>query len=1065
MYKFNEVANFILESDYLLENETPEKMFMRVSKKIASVEKTEELIQYWTNRFYDTMVEGYWMPATPFLMNAGVNNMLSSCFVVGGLKDDLHSIFYTNERSAIITKMGGGIGLNISKLRERDAKIVSTKGKSTGPISFMKVFNTTLDVVMQARRRGAGIIVMDIYHSDIESFITVKSDHNEIKNFNISVLVDDNFMQAVKENKNIELKSPLGYVTKVINAKELFDKIVANARYHSEPGIIFRSAVNKDNPCLKVLGEIDSVNACVTGDTLVLTDKGYYRIDSILDKEINVWNGTEFSKVIPTITGKNEKILDIEFSDGSQLSCTEYHKFHTQQNLRAKVIVKQANELTTNDKLIKYNFPVIEGKINEDDKKMYTLGVYAGDGTISKEKNWAIVYLYDVKQSLLPYIEYIHERQEDGRIFLRLSNSYLDYTKEFVPNADYSIKNRLSWLAGIIDTDGTHNSKDGTIAISSINKEFLHKIKYMLNTLGCNSILGTMKEACIKAMPKGDGYKDCFCQKSYRLVINASNVFRLMNLGLETHRVILDANPNREAGRFISVKSIIERENIEPLVYCFNEPLKHLGCFNGVVTGQCGEIPLYENEACNLASHNLQKYIDMEGNFDFEKLDYVTETIVRFLDNSIDINNLPDDTIKKAVLLTRKLGIGVMGLNPMLTKKGLSYDSKEGRIFAKSVIKRITDTAQKYSSQLIEEGRELPEAWYGSTFEEQGIKIRNLSVTSGQPTGATQILLDEECASSGVETYFAIVYKRLVREKEYILVNTLFRDIGNSEGWLNDNLIQQILANNGSCQGIKVVPEKWQKLFKTSLEVSWEDHIKMQAELQQVTTNALSKTINMSQNSTVEDVYKAFMMAWELGCKGTTVYVQNSRENQVLSAESPIEENTYALVKPALDIAPAVRLKIKTGCGSMWLTLVYDVDNNLCEIFSQSGSTGGCRGMTEGLSRSVSLLLRANVNPLEIIEQLQSVSCDVSKEARKKDKTIGKSCADSIATQMIKFINGELRPNTKTLINLSPTVKLLEQQKPQEKDGKFQCPECKEYTLTKYDGCIQCTNCTYQKCH
>lgn len=740
MYKFNEVANFILESDYLLENETPEQMFMRVSKKIASVEKTEELIQYWTNRFYDTIVDGYWMPATPFLMNAGVNNMLSSCFVVGGLKDDLHSIFYTNERSAIITKMGGGIGLNISKLREKDANIVSTKGKSTGPISFMKVFNTTLDVVMQARRRGAGIIVMDIYHSDIESFITVKSDHNEIKNFNISVLVDDNFMQAVKDNKEIELKSPLGYVTKVINAKDLFDKIVTNARYHSEPGILFRSAINRDNPCLKVLGEIDSCNAC-------------------------------------------------------------------------------------------------------------------------------------------------------------------------------------------------------------------------------------------------------------------------------------------------------------------------------------GEIPLYEDEACNLASHNLQKYINMDGKVDFEKLDYVTETIVRFLDNSIDINNLPDDTIKKAVLLTRKLGIGVMGLNPMLTKKGLSYDSKEGRIFAKSVMKRITDTAQKYSCQLIDEGRELPEAWHGSTFEEQGIKIRNLSVTSGQPTGATQILLDEECASSGVETYFAIVYKRLVREKEYILVNTLFRDIGNSEGWLNDNLIQQILSNSGSCQGIKEVPEKWQKLFKTSLEVSWEDHIKMQAELQQVTTNALSKTINMSQNSTVEDVYKAFMMAWELGCKGTTVYVQNSRENQVLSAESPIEENTYALVKPALDVAPAVRLKIKTGCGSMWLTLVYDDDNNLCEIFSQSGSTGGCRGMTEGLSRSVSLLLRANVDPLEIIEQLQSVSCDVSKEARKKDKTIGKSCADSIATQMIKFINGELKPSTRSFINLTPITKISEIQEPQKKDGKFQCPDCGEYTLTKYDGCVICTNCTYQKCH
>lgn len=739
MYEFNEVAKNILESDYLLENETPEQMLMRSAKNVASVEKTEELREYWTKRFFDTMVEGYWIPATPFLMNSGVNNMLSSCFVVGGVKDDLHSIFYANERSAIITKMGGGIGLNISKLREKDAPIISTKGKSTGPISFMKVFNTTLDVVMQARRRGAGIIVMDIYHSDIESFITVKSDHNEITNFNISILVDDYFMQAVKDNKDIELKSPLGYVTKVINAHELFMKIVTNARYNAEPGILFKSAINRDNPCVKNLGEIDSCNAC-------------------------------------------------------------------------------------------------------------------------------------------------------------------------------------------------------------------------------------------------------------------------------------------------------------------------------------GEIPLYDNEACNLSAENLQRMIDDKGNVDFVMLDYVTETVTRFLDNSIDINNLPDEETKIAVLKTRKLGIGVMGLNPMLTKKGLAYDSKEGRAFAKLILKRITDTAQAYSCKLIEEGRELPEGWYGSTFEEQGIKIRNLSVTSGQPTGATQIIMDMICSASGIETYFAVAFSRLMREKEYIMVNSLFRDIGNSEGWLNDDVIQKILSNSGSCQGIKEVPKKWQKLFKTSLEVSWEDHIKMQAELQQVTTNALSKTINMSQNSTVEDVYNAYMMAWELGCKGTTVYVQNSRENQVLSAETKTEEKVYVPVNKALEIAPSVRVKIKTGCGSMWLTLVYDDEHNLCEIFSQSGSTGGCRGMTEGLSRSVSLLLRANVDPLQVIDQLQSVTCDVSKEARKKDKSIGKSCADSIAKQMIKFMNGELKASGKN-ITKSTKVKITQEQEPKSQDGKFKCPDCGEYTLTKYDGCVQCTKCSYQRCH
>lgn len=741
MYKLNEVAKYILESDYLLENETPEQMFMRVSKKVASVEKTKELRQYWTERFYDTIIEGYWICATPFLMNADVNNMFSSCFVVGGLEDDLHSIFNVNERSAIITKMGGGIGLNISKLREKDANISSTKGKSTGPISFMKVFNTTLDVVMQARRRGAGIIVMDVYHSDIESFITVKSDHSEITNFNISVIVDDAFMEAVKTNKNIELKSPLGYVTKTINAKDLFMKIVEGARYHAEPGIIFKSAINRDNPCINVLGEIDSVNAC-------------------------------------------------------------------------------------------------------------------------------------------------------------------------------------------------------------------------------------------------------------------------------------------------------------------------------------GEIPLYPNEACNLSAHNLQNYFDDEDNFDFEKLDYVTETIVRFLDNSIDINNFPDEEIHKAVLKARKLGIGVMGLNPMLTKKGLTYDSKEGRAFAKLVHKRITDVAQKYSCKLIEEGRELPEAWYGSTFEEKGIKIRNLSVTSGQPTGATQMIMDEICASSGIETYFAIVYKRRVRDNEYIMVNSLFRDIGNMEGWLNDKVIQKILDNNGSCQGIKEVPKKWQKLFKTSFEVSWEDHIKMQAEIQQVTTNSLSKTINMSSKSTVEDVYNAYMMAWELGCKGTTVYVQNSRDKQVLSVENKKPAYKLDYIQPisrsTLGKTYGTTVDKKSACGKMFITINRDEKGNIIESFVNVGKSGICKSNIDGINRLVSLSLRAGVKVDEIVDQLRGIICPACTKVKGKgDKVIdGTSCADIIG----RVLEEEYKSDVQVKVQKEQENPQVETQ-PDEQDGKFKCPECGEYTLTKYDGCVSCTNCTYQRCH
>jgi ribonucleoside-diphosphate reductase alpha chain len=372
-------------------------------------------------------------------------------------------------------------------------------------------------------------------------------------------------------------------------------------------------------------------------------------------------------------------------------------------------------------------------------------------------------------------------------------------------------------------------------------------------------------------------------------------------------------------------------------------------------------------------------------------------------------------------------------------------------------MKIINDTAHEYSCKLIEEGRELPEAWYGSTFEDKGIKIRNLSLTSGQPTGATQIIMDEICSSAGIESFFAMVYKRNIRGQEYILTNSLFKEIGINEGWFNDKVKYAILDNNGSCQNIKEVPKKWQELFKTASEVHWEDHVKMQAELQKVTTNALSKTINMPQNATIEDVYNSYMMAFDLGCKGTTVYIQNSRDGQVLTSEKIKKPKEYVPIKPIIEVADAKRLKVKTGCGSIWLMLIYDDENNLCEIFSDSGSKGGCTGMTRALSRMTSLGLRANIDPMVLVEQLQSVGCDVSKDKRKKDKEIGISCADGIGRQILKFINGDFN-------NTNSSKYIQEKEIDISQNDLYKCDECGEFTLTKYDGCIECTNCGWRRC-
>jgi ribonucleoside-diphosphate reductase alpha chain len=874
MYKINDVAMNLLKQDYLLDGETPEQMFMRVAKTIAQAEKEEDR-EYWTKRFYDTMIEGYWIPATPFLMNAGRNNMFSSCFVIGQIEDDLNSIFDVNKRAANVTKMGGGIGLNVSRLREEGAPIGSTGGKSSGPVSFMKIFNTTLDVVMQARRRGAGIIVMDVYHADIKKFITCKQDHKDITNFNLSVLVDDNFMDAVVNDRDIDLRSPLGYVTETVKARNIFKMITDNAYRHAEPGIIFKDVINRDNPTLDVLGPIDSVNACVTGETMVLTDKGYVPIAQLAGKTTNVWNGYEFSTVVPQITGYNKQIYCIYFDNGKILRCTDYHKFYIQDG--CNTVCKQARELAVRDMIAPFALP--DGQVCDD------------------------ISIIDIK----------------------------------------------------IEPD--------------------------------------------------------LCD----------------------------------------------------VVYCFNEPKRHRGCFNGVVTGNCSEIPLYNNEACNLSAINWEMFIKNKR-FDTDKLDYIVETIVRFLDDAIEVNNYPDNIIKEAVLRTRKLGIGNMGVHGALIRMNFEYDSPEGRKVATWLQERITNTAIAYSSKLVTEfGRDLPSAWYGSTYEKQGVPLRNLSVTSGQPTGATQLLLSEICGSSGIEPIYSLVTRRNIRGEMVTIINSTFKDIGTQEGWLTDDVIKQIIDNNGSCRGIDAIPIDMRYLFKTALEISWQDHVLMQAAIQRHMTNAISKTINMPSSATVQDVWDAYLMAWQNGCKGCTVYVDGSRDNQVLNTTKTDTKSQQILqrgyVTPAADIAKSVRYKLSTGCGTLYCNVSFDDEGNITETFIESAN-GGCQVFTKATSRLISLALRGGIPLEKVIDQLVSAgACPAYQFAKGKGEQVspGKSCASAIAN----VLKG-LSKQHKQLDNVPNVVHDIPNIGPINDNGK--CPECGT-VLIHESGCVQCPDCGWSRCN
>ncbi|KKR71270.1 MAG: Ribonucleoside-diphosphate reductase [Candidatus Woesebacteria bacterium GW2011_GWA2_40_7b] len=512
-----------------------------------------------------------------------------------------------------------------------------------------------------------------------------------------------------------------------------------------------------------------------------------------------------------------------------------------------------------------------------------------------------------------------------------------------------------------------------------------------------------------------------------------------------------------------------------------SNPVPSLGPIEA--TNPCGEQELYPYDACNLGSIFLGYFVK-DNEIMWEALGDAAKTATRFLDNIIEVNPFPLDQIRKTVFNIRRIGLGVGGWADLLIELGIPYDSDEAMALGAKVMKFIYEEAVKEDKKLARERGAFP-LWPVSIYRDQDMR-RNSTITTIAPTGTISIIAG---ASSGIEPLFAIAFQHIVKDKhldrKLTFIEPKFERVAKARGFWSEELMEKV-AVKGVVRDIEEIPEDVRATFGTAHEIDIDWHIKTQAVFQKYTENAVSKTINLRHDATVEDVKKAYLMAWQTNCKGITIFRDGSKSAQVLNlgvnnSEESVEEAVFqkqlVLERPVK--VEGATYKIATPFGNAFITINQDSAGNPFEIFIMIGKAGSeISAMAEALGRVISTTFRfgnhlpARERAREIMEQLKGIG---------GGRSVGfgpnkiKSLPDAVARVLsmhFGFSTSHINEQTPTdmaahnvttqsetfLSNPTPAVVEFEAKRADI------CPSCGANALVYEEGCAKCHACGHSEC-
>lgn len=795
--------------------------------------------------------------------NVVPTGMPINCFL-SLIPDTKEGLVKTREETAWLSMMGGGIGIYSSNRSPDD--------KSTGVLAHLRGYDAdALSYKQTASKRGSVASYLDITHPEVLSFLSMRDpvggDQNK-KCFNLhnAVILSDDFMERVIENKDYELVDPKhGRTGSFLNAREVFEEVLERRFETGEPYIMFKDTVNKGIPdwITHPLYNVSQSNLCVAPETQILTDVGYLPIGDLEGQEVEVWNGEEFSKTTVIKTGEKQELLKVKTNFNHTLECTPYHKFYITEGYKGNTIERRACDLKVGDKLIKFDLPVIAGDRKLD--KAYTNGFFSADGSSHKGRDK--IYLYNEKMDLKEYFEEdIKWCDSISGQTRSISNSIKGLKpKYFVPDATYTVKSRLEWLSGYMDGDGTVavNGDNHSLQCCSININFLKEMQYMLQTLGVDTKLVAGHQEGWREMPQNDGsnkYKDYWCKETFRLLINSNGLWHLSELGFETKRLQWNKRkPQREASRFVTVEEVQWTGRRED-TYCFSESKRGMGMFNGILTGQCSEITLRTSDkrtaVCCLSSLNLEKYDEWKDT-------NIVQDLVRLLDNVLEyFIRLAPATVYRAIHSASKeraIGLGTLGWHSYLQSKMIPFESGG---FG-SAIQETHKIYKSLKERGIEESKRLA-ILRGEAPDCHGSGMRNSHLFAIAPNATSSSRVG---TSPSIEPWNSNAFNAQGRAGSFLIRNKHLEQLLESKGKNTKEVWKDILTNKGSVQQLDFLTDLEKKVFKTASEIDQFWVIEQASARQEYICQSQSVNLAVKETITKQGMVDLHVVAWLKGLK------------------------------------------------------------------------------------------------------------------------------------------------------------------------------------------------------